>query len=104
MSYTNLSPDSLAVIRRRILSGDNSMMVRSAPAPLAPGPASSGMEQYYAPAIGAVVLGAAGYFLVPKHRGMAAGAGALVGALGGYLAFPASASAATPAGPGPSKF
>jgi hypothetical protein len=49
---------------------------------------------YAVPALAAVVLGAAGYFLVPKHAAIAAAAGAALGGAGAYFAFAPSAPTA----------
>jgi hypothetical protein len=97
--YTQINPNALRILRD-YQTPQGPLEVRSAPlAPSSPMTSSS----MIAPAVGAVALAAAGYFLVPKHAMVAALGGAVVGGLAGYLAYPPSAAAA-PAGSGPSKF
>ena len=100
--YANISPDALYNARQLLAStSQGPLQVRSAPlAPSSPMTSSA----MIAPAIGAVALAAAGYFLIPKHAMVAALGGAVVGGLAGYLAYPPSAAAAPAAGSGPSKF
>jgi hypothetical protein len=102
--YTNISPDALFNARRILQAqAQQGPLMTTYAAPIAP-PSSMPSTSMLAPAIGAVVLGAAGYFLMPRHAVVAALGGAVVGGLAGYLAFPAPAAAAPAAGPGPSKF